>query len=166
MFRKNAKVLLGSRSEVELSTLAAESDDIKAWEAGEDILSEVMKNGPPMQQKPLLPWLLTILGDSPFPQIPEKPWIAWSPLQAIISLLPILKPASAENSENFYGSFEIHLSLPVTRVYFFQQIIYIVKLVKIPTFQLLLPREMRLGKETRLVSPPISTPRLRIYLFP
>lgn len=48
MFRKNAKVLLGSRSEVELSTLAAESDDIKAWEAGEDILSEVMKNGPPM----------------------------------------------------------------------------------------------------------------------
>lgn len=31
---------------MELSTLAAESDDIKAWEVWEDILGDVMKNDP------------------------------------------------------------------------------------------------------------------------
>lgn len=56
-------------------------------------------------------------------------------------------------------------SLALIRVCLFQQIIY-EALARVPTFQLLLPWKMRLGRETRAISTPLSILRLRIYLFP
>ena len=56
-------------------------------------------------------------------------------------------------------------SLALIRVCLFQQIIY-EALAQVPTFQLLLPWKMRLGRETRAILTPLSIPRLRIYLFP
>lgn len=47
VFRKHAERVLGPRSDVELSTSTAESDDIKAQAAGEDTLSNITKSGLP-----------------------------------------------------------------------------------------------------------------------
>lgn len=78
----------------------------------------------------------------------QKPWTARSsPHSIILSNHYFLEPARTENSENFYGSFEICTPLAVISVCLFQQIIY-KALARVPTFQLLLPWEMGLGRET------------------